>query len=49
MLTGLVSLLAAGVSDAEILRDYPDLEIEDIPASFQCFAAQSGHAVLSHA
>jgi len=33
-----LELLAAGVSETEVLRDYPDLELEDIHASLE-FAA----------
>jgi uncharacterized protein (DUF433 family) len=33
-----LELLAAGVSEAEILQDYPDLQAEDIRASLE-FAA----------
>lgn len=29
-----LALLAAGVSESEILSDYPDLEAEDVRASF---------------
>ena len=41
-----LDLLAAGLSEEEILKDYPDLESEDIRASFQYAAAQASHAVL---
>jgi uncharacterized protein (DUF433 family) len=34
----LLELLAAGVSEADILRDFPDLEAEDLRASLE-FAA----------
>jgi uncharacterized protein (DUF433 family) len=34
----ILELLAAGVSETEILRDYPDLELEDIRGSLE-FAA----------
>lgn len=42
-----LSLLAAGVSESEILADYPYLELEDIRACLEYAAAQAGHAVLS--
>lgn len=35
-----VKLLAAGLSEGEILRDYPDLEREDIRAAL-AFAAEA--------
>jgi len=41
-----LDLLAAGLSEEEILEDYPDLESEDIRASLQYAAAQASHAVL---
>jgi len=42
-----LSLLAAGSSEAEILKDYPYLEPDDIRACLEYAAAQAGHAVLS--
>ena len=39
-----LELLAAGVSQAQILEDFPDLEVDDIRASLQ-FAAQRSHIV----
>ena len=39
----ILSLLAQGVSQAEILDDYPDLEPEDIRA-----CAAYAHAVIAH-
>ena len=39
-------LLAADVSEKEILEDYPDLEAEDIKACFRYAAAQADHAVF---
>jgi uncharacterized protein (DUF433 family) len=42
-----LSLLAAGASEAEILNDYPYLEPEDIKACLEYAAAQAGHAVFS--
>jgi uncharacterized protein (DUF433 family) len=41
-----LDLLAAGVSEKEILEDYPDLEHEDIRACLQYASAQANHAVL---
>jgi uncharacterized protein (DUF433 family) len=41
-----LELLAAGVSEKEILEDYPDLEAEDIKACLQHAAAQADHALL---
>jgi uncharacterized protein (DUF433 family) len=42
-----LSLLAAGSSEAEILEDYPYLESDDVKACLEYAAAQAGHAVLS--
>lgn len=44
-----LDLLAAGVSENEILTDYPDLQADDIRASLQYAAAQANHAVLQPA
>lgn len=44
-----LDLLASGASRAEILKDYPDLEDEDISAALVYAAAQSDHPVLSAA
>ena len=41
-----LDLLAAGVSRAEILADYPYLEPEDITAALQYAAASADHPVL---
>ncbi|MEK7854771.1 MAG: DUF433 domain-containing protein [Acidobacteriota bacterium] len=43
-----LDLLAAGVSQKEILEDYPYLEPEDIKACLEFAAAQSDHPVLTH-
>ena len=40
-----LDLLAGGVSEKEILEDYPDLEAKDIKACLQYAAAQADHAV----
>ncbi len=42
-----LDLLAAGVAEAEILRDYPDLAADDIKASLEYAAAQLDHPVLT--
>jgi Uncharacterized conserved protein len=41
-----LDLLASGVSEKEILEDYPDLQAEDIKACLGYAAAQADHAVL---
>jgi uncharacterized protein (DUF433 family) len=41
-----LSLLAAGVSQSEILEDYPYLEPEDISACLEYAAAEADHPVL---
>lgn len=41
-----LSLLAAGASETEILDDYPYLEPDDIKACLEYVAAQAGHAVF---
>lgn len=41
-----LDLVAAGVSNAEILADYPDLEAEDIKACLKYAAAQIDHPVV---
>jgi uncharacterized protein (DUF433 family) len=42
----ILGMLAAGASEAEILKDFPDLEAADIRASLAYAAAQIDHAVL---
>jgi uncharacterized protein (DUF433 family) len=42
-----LSLLAAGAGEAEILADYPYLEADDVRACLEYAAAQAGHAVLT--
>ena len=44
-----LDMLAAGVSEPEILEDYPDLQAEDIRACLQYAAAQVNHTVLQTA
>jgi len=41
-----LDLLVAGVPEAEILEDYPDLEAGDIKACLEYAAAQVDHPVL---
>ena len=45
----MLEMLAGGGSEADILRDFPDLEAEDIRACLQYAAAQANHAVLQAA
>lgn len=42
-----LDLLAAGVSEADILADFPYLEPEDIRACLEFAAAQADHPVLT--
>jgi uncharacterized protein (DUF433 family) len=42
----ILDLLAAGVSEAEILADFPYLESEDIRACLAFAAAEADHPVL---
>lgn len=42
-----LSLLASGASESEILSDYPYLEADDIAACLQYAAAQADHAVVA--
>lgn len=44
--TDVLSLLAAGASEAEILADYPYLTVDDIRACLEYAAAQADHAIL---
>lgn len=44
--TDVLSLLAAGATEAEILEDYPYLASEDIRACLAYAAAQADHAVV---
>lgn len=44
--TDVLSLLAAGAHEAEILKDYPYLSTEDIRACLAYAAAQTDHAVV---
>lgn len=42
----MLDLLAAKVPEAEILRDYPYLEPEDLAACLEYAAAEADHPVL---
>ena len=42
----ILSMLAAGTSREEILRDYPYLEADDIAAALEFAARQSDHVVI---
>lgn len=44
-----LEMLASGATPDDILRDYPDLEREDIHASLAYAAAQIDHPVLTTA
>jgi uncharacterized protein (DUF433 family) len=44
--TDVLSLLAAGADEAEILEDYPYLSSEDIKACLAYAAAQADHAIV---
>jgi uncharacterized protein (DUF433 family) len=44
-----LDLLAAGVPEAEILQDYPDLEAGDIRAALEFASANADHPVLQSA
>lgn len=44
-----LEMLANGATQEEILRDYPDLEAEDIRACLAYAAAQIDHPVLTPA
>jgi uncharacterized protein (DUF433 family) len=44
--TDVLSLLAAGADEAEILEDYPYLTSEDIRACLAYAAAQADHAIV---
>lgn len=41
-----LSLLASGATEAEILEDYPYLTREDISACLEYAAAQANHAIV---
>ena len=44
--TDVLDMLAAGATRADILRDYPYLEDEDITAALEYAARQSDHPVI---
>lgn len=44
-----LSLLAHGASESEILEDYPYLEADDIKACLEYAAAQADHAIVVRA
>jgi uncharacterized protein (DUF433 family) len=41
-----LEMLAEGASEAQILEDFPDLELGDIRACLQYAAAQANHTIL---
>lgn len=41
-----LDMLAGGASEPDILKDFPDLELEDIRAALAYAARQSDHPVL---
>jgi uncharacterized protein (DUF433 family) len=45
--TDILEMLAGGASEAEVLADFPDLEVEDIRAALAYAAAQVDHPVIS--
>lgn len=45
--TDVLEMLAAGATEAEILQDYPYLELDDIRACLEYAAAQVNHAVVA--
>lgn len=42
-----LSLLAAGADESEILEDYPYLEADDIKACLEYAAGQADHTILT--
>jgi uncharacterized protein (DUF433 family) len=44
-----LELLSAGADNAEILRDYPSLTLDDILACLEYAARQTAHVVLQSA
>ena len=42
------SYLAAGMTEQEILEDFPDLTAEDIHACYAFAADREGHATVAH-
>jgi uncharacterized protein (DUF433 family) len=43
----LLGLLAAGMTPDEIVADYPDLELEDIPTALNYAASQLGTPIIA--
>ena len=41
-----LEMLADGIGEAEILQDFPDLEVDDIRAGLAYAVAQLGHPVV---
>ena len=44
-----LDLLAAGITQNQILKDYPDLNEEDVRACLQYASAQANHSILQPA
>ena len=44
--TDVLEMLAGGATEAEILADFPDLEVEDIRAALAYAAAQVDHPII---
>jgi uncharacterized protein (DUF433 family) len=44
--TDVLEMLAGGATEAEILTDFPDLEVEDIRAALAYAAAQVDHPII---
>ncbi len=42
-----LEILASGMTEQEILSDYPDLEPEDFPAALMFAASQLDHRILA--
>ena len=47
--TDILGMLSEGVTESEILKDYPYLEVDDIKAALAYAARQADHAVLTAA
>lgn len=45
----ILDMLAAGVSEDDLLKDFPDLQTEDIRASLQYASLQVNHSVMKAA
>lgn len=44
--TDILEMLAGGASEADILADFPDLEVEDIRAALAFAAARVDHPII---